>query len=148
MSQKSSSNESTSHLGTITASSPIQNGVDQTAEFTVTMLLERCRGDLSVMDSLLRQIEKTSQRDDTEYAGHTGRIDSAESIHSPHSLNAMIATLGADSIRRMANDIEDLYRTGGIGDVERMLADLQSKLAHSLRLLPASEIKTPLNKAI
>jgi|GEM_PF-2631599 hypothetical protein len=117
--------------------------VDSRANDSVALdlakLLDRCQDDLVLMDSILNELENSHESDNDDGNNFVGRIDSAESIAAPHLRNDRIAALGAVSVHRMANDIEELYRSASSGGVQMMLDSLQTKMAHCLKLLPASQ---------
>lgn len=114
-----------------------QNEPEDLSGSGVANLIERCQDDLVLMESVLNQLE--GRQDGDDLSNSLQSTDSSIAATTLHSENSRIALLGGDTIRRMANDIEDLYRTARVADVEAMLGNLQTKMVQSLRLLPAAK---------
>ncbi|WP_010585713.1 hypothetical protein [Schlesneria paludicola] len=104
----------------------------------LTQLLDRCRGDLIFVDSLLCELESI-QRPERGRALTTGsRSDAIDPSWMPRAFATGMTTIGADLIRRLADDIEDLCRTSARGTAHEMLLDLQVKMVRCLQMLPAT----------
>ncbi len=116
-----------------------QNGTHSTPPTELTNLLERCRGDLMFMDSLLTDLEGTFQHAGDDASEPTTPGGRSETANIAQVMKSRIGELGAESIRRAADDIENLCRTDPLVSVEEMLGDLQAKMAQCLRLLPSSQ---------
>ena len=104
----------------------------------LTMLLDRCRGDLIFVDSLLCELESIQPSDRTAASAMETRPEGVSPSRMPHRFATALTTIGADLIRRLADDIEDLCRTSARGIPHEMLVDLQVKLVRCLRMLPAT----------
>jgi hypothetical protein len=115
-----------------------QNDTNPTLPMDLAMLMERCRGDLIFMDSLLNDLEITFQQEIDEPTEQVVRIDCPETASASHAMKSKIGELGAESIRRMADDIENLCRTTMFDGVQEMLGNLQDEMVRGLRLLPTA----------
>jgi hypothetical protein len=112
----------------------ISNSVDEDA---LARLLNRCHNDLIFMDSILSELEDVSQyADDLQNCG----ADQATAIKGTcrsQPMDPTMAQIGAASVHRIADDIEELYRNADHSEVQAMLSNLQSKMTYCLKLLPA-----------
>lgn len=127
--------QSTVH-GFHTSASQAAFDVQQTPD--LTQLLDRCRGDLIFVDSLLCELESIQRPERSRTLGTGYRSEAIETSWMPNAFAAGMTTIGADLIRRLADDIEDLCRTSARSTAHEMLLDLQVKMVRCLQMLPAT----------
>lgn len=101
------------------------------------LLLKRCLGDLEFMDTLLCELESTGESRVAEIAKHVEETDCHQTAEAAHALKGTAAVLGAESVHRLAANIEDLCRTGKLEGVSEMLVSLQDEMVRCLRFIPA-----------
>ena len=104
----------------------------------LTQLLDRCRGDLIFVDSLLCELENMQNPDRNRSLTAGTRSDGPDPSWMPRAFATGMTTIGADLIRRLADDIEDLCRTSARGTAHELLLDLQVKMVRCLQMLPTA----------
>lgn len=116
-----------------------ENELQDQCPVDLAQLFDRCRNDLVLTDSVLSEMEKVVRTEFNEGGGSDSSSAVQEALNARERLGGKIAALGAASIHRMASDIEDLYRTPHAVHVQAMLDDLQARMAHCLKLIPATD---------
>lgn len=119
-------------------SSVNQNARAANSTSDLTLLLDRCRGDLIFVDSLLCELASIQQPERGRSHATSIRSDEPDPSWMPRTFATGMTTIGADLIRRLADDIEDLCRTSSRGTAHEMLLDLQVKMVRCLQMLPAT----------
>lgn len=90
-----------------------------------------------LMESMLPEMNK---RLDTIEAGCANRDTTAVS-HGAHSLKSMAATFGARAVERLAQAIEDLARSGNLGEAGDLVGPLRSAAARADEALRRARTK-------
>ena len=100
-------------------------------------LLQRCRFDLEMMESILGNLESPLPKNMGRPSDQLISADGSNHLNNVSLLERETKRLEADSVRRLAQDIENLCRSSHSNDVQEMLGELQAKMVRCLRLIPA-----------
>ena len=99
-------------------------------------LIERCLGDLDLMESLLSELAITGPRRVAEIAECAERQDCLETANAAHALKGASALLEAKSIYRLTSEIEGIGRSGTLEGVQEKIAELQIEMDRCVRFIP------------
>jgi len=132
-----SSNASTHDQAAQLATESRETSGAQAPPINLDLLLKRCLGDIEFMDTLLSELESTGESRVAEIAKHVEETNCHETAEAAHALKGAAAVLGAESVHRLAANIEDLCRTGKLEGVSEMLVNLQAEMVRCLRFIPA-----------
>lgn len=117
-------------------SSPLQ--VDSTQMGEISVLLEQCRGDLELVERILGKLESPISQAVTSSQEKMVRCDETELNCRPEGVDSKAPGYEAETVRRLAHHIENLYRAAQAHGVEEMLDELQAKMVRCLRMIPAN----------
>lgn len=99
-------------------------------------LLNRCMGNVEFMESLLSELESTGLHHVSEIERNFGLNEPTETANAAHALKGAAGILSAESVRRLASDIEQRGRSGSLDGIEVAIADLRAEMDRCLKYIP------------
>lgn len=110
----------------VVSATPIQSQV----------LLERCLGDVTFMETLLNELASSGPARVAEISRQFELNNHLETANAAHALKGAAAILGAEPIRQLTATIEELGRSGTLEGVAQMLSELQHEMDRCLLYIP------------
>jgi HPt (histidine-containing phosphotransfer) domain-containing protein len=99
-------------------------------------LLTRCQGSLSFVEALLEEFESTGAQRVAEIKRLAASADCDATADAAHSLKGAVAIMGAEPLRRLAEQIEELGRAGGDTQLEALTEQLAAEMQRCLDFIP------------
>lgn len=100
------------------------------------LLFERCLCDVDFMCSLLSELEVTGPNRVAEIAQRLADRDSLETSNAAHALKGAAALMGAEPIRRLTAEIEQIGRNGTLNGIPELVQQLHTEMDRCLRYMP------------
>lgn len=117
-------------------SNPVQ--IDSAQMGEVSVLLEQCRRDLALVEGMLGKLESPISQTIPSLQETIVRCDEEELNRRAEEIDPKTPGHEAETVRRLAHHIENLYRSARDHGVEEMLDELQAKMVRCLRMIPAN----------
>lgn len=99
-------------------------------------LLQRCMGSVEFMESLLGELESTGLHHVEDIERHFSQNNPIETANAAHALKGAAGILSAESVRRLASDIEQASRSGTVVGIETAIAELRIAMDRTLEFIP------------
>jgi len=99
-------------------------------------LLARCQGSVSFVESLLTEFESTGAQRVEEIRRLAASADCDATAEAAHALKGTVAIMGAEPLRRLAEQIEELGRAGVDGQLEALTEQLAAEMQRCLDFIP------------
>lgn len=114
----------------------LQDVVATGTPIDLDVLFSRCMGNASFALALLSELESSGKQHVDAIVLHTTSDEPHAAAEAAHSLKGAAAIIGAESVRKIASEIEAAGRAGEISLLPDMVHELRGEMDRCLTYIP------------